>query len=73
MNEGRIDPDDLASKYIPLWTGDRLKSRITIRELAAHTSGIEDAEQDDLPHNKLTGWKGAFWRRARRGFLAPSG
>ncbi len=63
MNDGRIKPDDLASKYIPSWKNDALKRRITIRELATHTSGIEDAEQDDVPHNKLTGWKGAFWRR----------
>ena len=40
-----------------------MKSKITIRHLATHTSGLEDAEQDHLPHDKLTGWKGAFWRR----------
>jgi CubicO group peptidase (beta-lactamase class C family) len=63
MNDGRIQPEDLASKYIPRWKSDPRKSRITIRELATHTSGIEDAEQDDLPHDRLTGWKGAFWLR----------
>jgi CubicO group peptidase (beta-lactamase class C family) len=63
MNDGRIRPDDLASKYIPLWRSDPVKARITIRELATHSSGIEDAEQDNVPHNKLTGWKGAFWGR----------
>lgn len=69
MNNGRIGPDDLASKYIPLWKNDPLKARITVRELATHTSGIEDAEQDNLPHSKLTGWKGAFWRRDPNPFL----
>ena len=63
MLDGRIRPDDLASKYIPQWRGDPLKSRITIRQLATHTSGIEDAEEGDLPHVRLSGWKGAFWRR----------
>ena len=63
MNDGKISPDDLASKYIPEWRGDPLKSKITIRELATHTSGISDAEQDDIPHEKLTGWKGDFWKR----------
>jgi len=63
MEEGLISPDDLAAKYIPEWKNDARKSRITIRHLATHTSGIEDAEQDDIPHDKLPGWKGAFWRR----------
>ncbi len=63
MSDGRISPDDLASKYIPEWRADPLKSKITIRELATHTSGIADAEQDDIPHDKLTGWKGDFWKR----------
>jgi CubicO group peptidase (beta-lactamase class C family) len=63
LSDGLISPDDLASKYIPGWNSDPLKSRITIRQLATHTSGIEDAEQDSLPHNQLPGWKGAFWKR----------
>ncbi len=62
-SDGAIAPGDLASKYIPAWTNDPRKSKITIRHLATHTSGIEDAEQDDLPHTGLPGWKGAFWRR----------
>jgi CubicO group peptidase (beta-lactamase class C family) len=62
-NDGLLQPDDPASKYIPAWRTDSLKSLITIRHLATHSSGIEDAEQDDLPHADLPGWKGAFWRR----------
>jgi CubicO group peptidase (beta-lactamase class C family) len=63
MSEGRISPDDLASKYIPAWAADPLKSKITIRELATHTSGIADAEQDGIAHDQLPGWKGDFWKR----------
>ncbi|HLK67604.1 MAG TPA: serine hydrolase [Bryobacteraceae bacterium] len=63
INDGRISPDDLAAKYIPGWSADPLKSKITIRQLATHTSGISDAEQDDLPHDQLPGWKGDFWKR----------
>jgi CubicO group peptidase (beta-lactamase class C family) len=63
MSDGRISPDDLAGKYIPGWSTDPLKSKITIRELATHTSGIADAEQDDIPHDQLPGWKGDFWKR----------
>jgi CubicO group peptidase (beta-lactamase class C family) len=63
MNDGRISPDDPASKYIPDWASDPVKSKITIRQLATHTSGISDAEQDGVPHDQLPGWKGAFWKR----------
>jgi CubicO group peptidase (beta-lactamase class C family) len=63
IEDGRLQPDDLASKYIPAWRGDPVKSKITIRHLATHTSGIEDAEQDNIPHDKLPGWKGNFWKR----------
>ena len=63
MSEGLIAPGDLASKYIPEWRTDPLKSKITIQQLATHTSGISDAEQDDVPHDQLTGWKGDFWKR----------
>lgn len=63
MEDQRIRPDDLAARYIPSWRSDARKSKIAIRHLATHTSGIEDAEQDGIPHMKLPGWKGAFWRR----------
>jgi CubicO group peptidase (beta-lactamase class C family) len=63
IQDGRIQPTDPASKYIPAWRNDPLKSRILIRHLATHTSGIEDAEQDNIPHMEIPGWKGRFWRR----------
>jgi len=63
LEDHRLKVDDLASKYIPEWKSDPQKSRITIRQLATHTSGIEDAEQDDIEHMQLPGWKGDFWKR----------
>jgi CubicO group peptidase (beta-lactamase class C family) len=63
LNDGRIAADDPAWKYIPQWKHDPVKSRITIRQLATHTSGLEDAEEGGKPHEKLTGWKGDFWKR----------
>ncbi|TKJ38154.1 MAG: hypothetical protein CEE38_05195 [Planctomycetes bacterium B3_Pla] len=63
LNDGVITADDSAFKYVPQWKGHPSKSRITIRHLATHSSGIEDAEQDDIPHMKLPGWKGGFWRK----------
>ena len=61
--DGRIGIDDPAWKYIPAWKDDPLKSKITIRHLATHSSGIEDAEENRKPHNQLTGWKGDFRKR----------
>jgi len=63
MSDGLIALDDRAAEYVPQWQDDPRKSKITIRQLGSHTSGIEDAEADDLPHDKLTGWKGDFWKQ----------
>jgi CubicO group peptidase (beta-lactamase class C family) len=62
LTDRRIALDDPAAKFIPSWKDDPQKSRITIRQLGSHTSGLSDAEQDRLPHDKLTGWKGDFWK-----------
>jgi CubicO group peptidase (beta-lactamase class C family) len=63
LNDGRLAVDDPAWTYIPRWRGHAEKSRITLRHLATHTSGIEDAEEAGKSHEELDGWKGAFWRR----------
>lgn len=63
ISDGRIALDDRAAQYVPQWRNDPRKSRITIRQLGCHTSGMEDAEADRLPHAELTGWKGDFWKR----------
>jgi CubicO group peptidase (beta-lactamase class C family) len=63
LNDGLLSADDPACKYIPKWKGHPQKSKITIRHLATHSSGIEDAEQDDIDHFKLPGWKGQFWKQ----------
>ena len=68
MHDGLIDLDDPAYKYVPQWKDDPLKSKITVRMLGAHTSGIEDStgggDQYALPD-----WKGDFWRQDRNPFL----
>jgi CubicO group peptidase (beta-lactamase class C family) len=63
LSDGLLDADDPACKYIPEWKGNPQKSKITIRHLASHSSGIEDAEQDDIGHFELPGWKGQFWKQ----------
>jgi CubicO group peptidase (beta-lactamase class C family) len=63
LEDGRLAVDDPAARFVPQWRDDPQKRRITIRHLATHSSGLEDAEQDGLPHEQLPGWKGRFWRR----------
>ncbi len=43
LQNGYLRADDPAWKYIPAWRDHPQKSRITIRHLATHSSGIEDA------------------------------
>ena len=63
LEDGRVSLDDPAARWIPAWRDDPLKSRITLRQLATHTSGIEDSETPGHTHFDQGGWKEAFWRR----------
>ncbi len=63
LNDGRVVLDDRVSKFVPQWGTDPRKSRITVRQLGSHTSGLGDAESDGFPHDRLTGWMGDFWKR----------
>src|SRR5262245_4491377 len=63
ITDGKIALDDPVAKFVPQWKDDRRKSKITIRMLGSHTSGLADANEDGVPHNKLTGWKGDFWKQ----------
>lgn len=72
LTDGRLKPEDHVARYVPAWRDDPLKSKITIRQLATHTSGIEDSEMTkmdadgklkEIPHMELPGWAGAFWRQ----------
>src|SRR5437764_11564383 len=63
LTDGRLALDDPAAKYIPQWRNDPRKSKITLRQLGSHTSGVEDAEAGNVVHEKLIGWKGDFWKR----------
>jgi CubicO group peptidase (beta-lactamase class C family) len=63
ISDRLITLDDTAAEYIPAWRNDPSKSKITIRQLGSHTSGLDDAESGDTPHEALPGWKGDFWKR----------
>jgi CubicO group peptidase (beta-lactamase class C family) len=60
--DGRIDPDQPASTYIPDWRDDPVRSQITMRQLATHSSGIEDALATAGPEQAEADWKGRYWK-----------
>jgi len=67
LNDGLISLDDQASRYVPQWIDHLEKSRITIRHLGSHTSGIQDAwvaseAAAGVNQGEFSGWEGDFWR-----------
>ncbi len=80
LDDGLLFPDMPACELIPEWKEDRLKSKITIRHLVTHSSGLENPEaKGELleqmkkkglhTHMDLPGWKGQFWRNEANPFL----
>jgi len=63
ITDGRIQVDDPAMKYIPEWSKDPRKSRITLRHLGSHTSGLSDSTTPGVKHEDQPAWMGEFWRR----------
>jgi len=63
LQDGKLNVDDPADKYIPEWKGDPTRAGITIRHLATHSSGMEDAEAAGMAHDESGGWKSRFWKR----------
>ena len=69
IHDGLVSLDDPAYKYIPQWKDDPPKSKITLRQLGAHTSGLADSTEPGSNQNILPGWKGDFWRQERNPFI----
>ena len=65
LDDGRIKLDDLASSYIPAWRDDPVRSKITIRELATHSSGIENVPLRDVVG---IGWKEIYYMNRNERF-----
>jgi CubicO group peptidase (beta-lactamase class C family) len=63
ISDKLIALDDLAAKYIPDWKDDQKKSRITVRQLGSHTSGLSDSVTSGVKNEEQPGWKGEFWKR----------
>jgi CubicO group peptidase (beta-lactamase class C family) len=63
VSDRKLKLDTPVAELVAAWKDDAGKRTITLRHLGSHTSGLADAEQDRLPHDKLTGWKGDFWKQ----------
>ncbi|MGH7225222.1 MAG: serine hydrolase, partial [Gemmataceae bacterium] len=63
LSDRKLQLDTPVAELVSAWNDDRRKRKITLRHLGSHTSGLADAEQDRLPHGKLSGWKGDFWKQ----------
>src|SRR5262245_40133350 len=63
LHDGLIKLDDPAAKFIPEWKNDPKKSKITVRQLGSHTSGMSDSTTKGVKHEEQPGWMGDFWKR----------
>jgi CubicO group peptidase (beta-lactamase class C family) len=63
LTDGRVRLDDAAAQYVPEWKDDPKKSKITLRHLGSHTSGLSDSTADGVKNEDQPGWKGDFWKR----------
>jgi CubicO group peptidase (beta-lactamase class C family) len=61
-DDGWIRLDDRASRYIPGWRHDPLRSAITIRDLANNSSGIEHGRESSEPGAHAGSWREEYWR-----------
>ncbi|MEL7353887.1 MAG: serine hydrolase [Cyanobacteria bacterium P01_A01_bin.116] len=62
LNDQLIDIQEFAATYVPQWESHPQKSKITIEQLARHSSGLENAEENGQYGPQLAGWKGNYWR-----------
>jgi CubicO group peptidase (beta-lactamase class C family) len=61
VTDGRLSLDDPASKYIPAWRSDSVRSKIRIRDLASHQSGLDDVDFSLAGEHRLEPWKETYW------------
>jgi hypothetical protein len=55
--------DDPVAQFVPEWGFDAAKSRVTLGQLASHSSGLDDATETGVSTEKLRSWKSSFWKR----------
>ena len=68
ITDGRISLNDLASKYVPPWRDDSVRSKIRIGDLAAHQSGLDDVDFSLAADGKLEEWKERYFHHPEQRF-----
>jgi CubicO group peptidase (beta-lactamase class C family) len=57
LADERVGLDEAVGNWYPAWSDDSVKSRITIRQLATHSSGLDDVDFTDVGG----GWKQYYY------------
>lgn len=68
VTDDRLELSDPARRYLPVWSSDPLRSRIRVRDLAFHASGLEDVDFVAGKSGGLTGWKRMYYESPGRRF-----
>lgn len=68
MNEGKIYLEDPLSKYNSDLEDDPTRSKILIKHLAFHSSGLEDVDFWEGKQGNLTGWKKNYYENLKERF-----
>ncbi len=61
LGDGRVVPEDSAARWIAAWRDDPMRARITLRHLAAHSSGLPNGFE--IPPDERPDWARRFWSR----------
>jgi CubicO group peptidase (beta-lactamase class C family) len=64
VTDGYVALDDPAWKYIRAWRNDSVRSKIRIRDLASHRSGLDDVDFN----NPADGWKRYYFQHPAERF-----
>ncbi len=63
LSDGYVGFDDPGSEHLPSWRSDPVRSKILVRHLLSHSSGIENVEFTAGEAGELGGWQGAYFEQ----------
>jgi CubicO group peptidase (beta-lactamase class C family) len=64
LSDGRVELDDRIAEHYAGWRQDSRKSQITIRQLASHSSGLDDVDFSAVGG----GWKRHYYQNTKQRF-----
>lgn len=63
IGDGRLDLDTPVHRFIEPWAAEPLHRRIRVRDLAFHTSGLDDVDFPAGRRGELDGWKRRYFEQ----------